>query len=102
MRPVNHRFIVPISMAITCLGLASAGPAVAARMDEGTSSMSMSSSSQSHAAHSAADRVNDSLRLVQQMKESPALSAVLQRARGVFIIPHYGKLRRWCAPGRVR
>jgi lipid-binding SYLF domain-containing protein len=89
MRPVNHRFIVPISAALACVGLASAIP-VGARASS-TDTSSMSSSSQSGAAHSAQDRVNDALGLVRQMKESPALAAVLRSAKGVFIIPHYGK-----------
>lgn len=37
------------------------------------------------------DRVSDSVSLVQQMKQDPALAAVLQQAKGIFIIPHYGR-----------
>jgi SH3 domain-containing YSC84-like protein 1 len=89
MRSVSYRFIVPAAAAIACLGLASAAPAFAAQGDSGSGSMS--SSAQSGPAHSAQDRVNDSLSLVQQMKRNPALAAVLQQAKGIFIIPHYGK-----------
>jgi SH3 domain-containing YSC84-like protein 1 len=89
MHPVNHRLIVPISAVIACVGLASAIPAVARPNSGGASSLS--SSSQSGAAHSAQDRVSDALGLVRQMKENPALAAVLRSAKGVFIIPHYGK-----------
>ena len=89
MHRVNHRLIVPISAAIACVGLAGAIPAVARPSSSGTSSLW--SSSQSGAAHSAQDRVSDALGLVRQMKENPDLAAVLRRARGVFIIPHYGK-----------
>ena len=39
----------------------------------------------------AQDRVGDSTRLIQQMKEDPNLAQLLSEARGVFIIPHYGK-----------
>jgi len=88
MRLTNLRFIVPISAAIACIGLASAVPARAA--DAGDTG-SMSSSSANSSAHSAQDRVNDALSLVQQMKQNPALAAVLHRAEGVFIIPHYGR-----------
>lgn len=82
MRLVNHRFLVPIAAAIAWLGLASAVPAVAGPRF---------SSSQSSTAHTAQDRVNDAVNLVQQMKENPVLGAVLHRAKGIFIIPHYGK-----------
>ncbi|HEX5460758.1 MAG TPA: lipid-binding SYLF domain-containing protein [Steroidobacteraceae bacterium] len=51
----------------------------------------MSSDSHSDAARSAQDRVTDAVTLVQQMKQNPALAAVLEQARGIFIIPHYGK-----------
>jgi SH3 domain-containing YSC84-like protein 1 len=39
----------------------------------------------------AQDRVDDSARLVHQMKQDPSLAQLLSEARGVFIIPHYGK-----------
>jgi len=41
--------------------------------------------------HSAQDRVNDAAKLVQQMERNPSLAAVLDQAKGVFIIPHYGR-----------
>lgn len=64
MRAVNHRLLVPISAAVDCVGLASAIPAAARPSSTDTSSMS--SSSQSGAAHPAQDRVNDALGLVRQ------------------------------------
>ena len=88
MRYTHQRFLVPLSAAVAAFGLATAAPVFAAQSMGGTSSMS---GSQSHAARSAQDRVSDSLNLVQQMKQNPALAAVLERARGIFIIPHYGK-----------
>lgn len=42
-------------------------------------------------ASSAQDRVKSAESLVQQMKQDPALAAVLQRAKGIFIIPQYGR-----------
>jgi lipid-binding SYLF domain-containing protein len=39
----------------------------------------------------AQDRVDDSARLVREMKQDPSLGQLLNEARGVFIIPHYGK-----------
>ena len=42
-------------------------------------------------ARSAQDRVSDAAKIVRQMDRNPSLAAVLQRAKGVFIIPHYGR-----------
>lgn len=43
-------------------------------------------------AHSRAqDRVEDSAHLINHMKQDPNLAQLLDEARGVFIIPHYGK-----------
>ncbi len=41
--------------------------------------------------HSAQDRVDDSAKIVNQMKQDPNLMQLLEQARGIFIIPHYGK-----------
>jgi lipid-binding SYLF domain-containing protein len=77
MRSVlHHRFLVPLSAAIAAVALASAAPAYAGHGDS---------------ARSAQDRVSDAASLVRQMKQDPALAALLQQARGVFIIPHYGR-----------
>jgi SH3 domain-containing YSC84-like protein 1 len=89
MRFETHRFIIPVSAAIAAVGLMSAVPAVAGQHDGGATSMS--SSTHSDSARSAQDRVSDSVSLVRQMKQDPALAAVLEQARGIFIIPHYGK-----------
>jgi SH3 domain-containing YSC84-like protein 1 len=43
------------------------------------------------AANDAQDRVNNSIAVVQQMKSEPATAALLAQARGVFVIPNYGK-----------
>jgi lipid-binding SYLF domain-containing protein len=67
----------------------SAVPAVANQHDGAMNSMS--SHSHSDTARSAQDRVSDAVSLVRQMKQDPALSGVLEKARGIFIIPHYGK-----------
>ena len=42
------------------------------------------------ALRTAQDRVNDATQLVHRMKQNPPLAELLERARGVFIIPHYG------------
>ncbi|MGH8319852.1 MAG: lipid-binding SYLF domain-containing protein [Steroidobacteraceae bacterium] len=78
MRFVTRRLMITISAAIAAVGLASTPVAFA--LGRGDSS-----------ARSAQDRVSDAVSLVQQMKQDPALAAVLQQATGVFIIPHYGR-----------
>jgi SH3 domain-containing YSC84-like protein 1 len=88
MRIANQRFWVLASAAIAAAALASTVPAVAGQRADDTASMS----SDSHGgANSAQDRVHDALGLVQQMKQNPSLAAVLRGAKGIFIIPHYGK-----------
>ena len=54
-------------------------------------STSSSSSSSNDSARTAEDRVSDSVKVIDQMKQDPQLSQVLSRAKGVFVIPHYGK-----------
>jgi lipid-binding SYLF domain-containing protein len=39
----------------------------------------------------AQDRIDDATGIVNQMKQDPNLTLLLDQARGVFIIPHYGK-----------
>jgi SH3 domain-containing YSC84-like protein 1 len=39
----------------------------------------------------AQDRIDDATGIVNQMKQDPNLTLLLAQARGVFIIPHYGK-----------
>jgi lipid-binding SYLF domain-containing protein len=73
MRANSSRFRISLSAVIAAMGLACTVPAFASRVD------------------SAQDRVNDASKIVRQMKRNPSLAAVLARAKGVFIIPHYGK-----------
>lgn len=89
MQLAIHRSIALTAAAIAAVGLASTIPAVAGPHGGGAGSMSWGS--HGHAAGSAQDRVSDAVGLVQQMKQDPALAAVLERAKGVFIVPHYGK-----------
>lgn len=91
MRLVTHRSIV----LIAAVGVMSAVPAVAAQPDG--SMNSTSSDSHSRDVQSAQDRVNDAVGLVQQMKQDPALAAVLQQAKGVFI-----RRARSCSAGRSK
>jgi len=43
------------------------------------------------AVNGAQERVNAATDVVQQMKQSPELSRLLEQAHGVFVVPHYGK-----------
>ena len=43
------------------------------------------------AARDAKDCVHDAVQTVDHMKQDPQLAKVLARAKGVFVIPHYGK-----------
>jgi len=45
----------------------------------------------SHAASSAESRVNAAVHVVEQMRRDPHLVRLLDQAKGIFIIPHYGK-----------
>jgi SH3 domain-containing YSC84-like protein 1 len=37
------------------------------------------------------DRINDAVRIVEQMKRDPHLGRLLEQSHGVFIVPHYAK-----------
>ncbi len=45
----------------------------------------------SNQANSAKSRVNAAVQVVDQMRRDPHLAQLLDRAKGIFIIPHYGK-----------
>jgi SH3 domain-containing YSC84-like protein 1 len=68
--------VTTIAAVIAAMGLAS-GPAFAGNSNS--------------AARSGQDRVNDAAKLVQKMERDPSLAAVLEQAKGVFVIPHYGR-----------
>jgi len=53
--------------------------------------VALSSSAVARDSHGAKDRVADSASIVNQMKQDPDLAHLLEQARGIFIIPHYGK-----------
>ncbi len=80
MRHAAQRLMAPLSAAIAALALASAVPAFAA-----------GPSSENDTARDAQGRVSDAVSVVKQMKLDAALAAVLQQAKGIFIIPHFGK-----------
>lgn len=43
-----------------------------------------------HADDRALDRVNDATKLVEKMKQDPALARMIDHAFGIFVVPHYG------------
>lgn len=84
--------LTSIPAALAAFGLAATVQAQA-ETHSGTHDTAMSSQHRHHgdAASDAKDRVRDAVKVVDQMKQDPALAALLQKAKGVFIIPHYGK-----------
>lgn len=92
MKHVSPLTSLPAVLAAVGLAGAALAP-VTVNAQNGTETGSSVSSHQhrSGAAHSAKDRVDDSARIIDQMKQNPRLASLLARAKGVFIIPHYGK-----------
>lgn len=85
--------LTSIPVAIAAFGLAATVQAQnnANETNGNASAMSSQHRHRSDAASDAKDRVQDSVKIVEQMKRDPALAALLHKAKGVFIIPHYGK-----------
>lgn len=92
MKHVFPSTALPAVLAAFGLAAAAFAP-VAAHAQNGTETgASVSHHQSSGPAHSARDRVRDSARIIEQMKQQdPQLASLLARAKGVFIIPHYGK-----------
>lgn len=86
--------LTALSAVLAAFGLAAAaiGPQVAHADDSGNTAASASvHHHRSNSARDAQDRVRDSVGIIDQMKQDPNLASLLDRAKGVFIIPHYGK-----------
>ncbi|MGH8220046.1 MAG: lipid-binding SYLF domain-containing protein [Steroidobacteraceae bacterium] len=92
MKHVSPITALPAALAAFGLAAAMLG-STPANAQHGTETGAGASMHRHHngAASSAKDRVEDSTRIVEQMKQNPRLAALLERAKGVFIIPHYGK-----------
>jgi SH3 domain-containing YSC84-like protein 1 len=85
---MRHRYL----SLLTALPLAAASFGVALSVeaqpaDTGTAS----ARHEDRYARDAQDRVNDAVNVVGRMKEDSNLASLLDEARGVFIIPHFGK-----------
>ena len=78
--------------SLAALGVMMAGgvEAVAATHDSNTT-MARPSSKPNDAARDAKDRVADAVQTVNQLKQDPQLARELSRAKGGFVIAHYGK-----------
>ncbi len=79
---------VPFLLA---LGVGTNVDAATTRTRTSTTQQTTTRDQQSGPAQSAQDRVNDAIGVIDQMKQDPQLTRVLERARGVFVVPHYGK-----------
>lgn len=92
---MKHVFpITSLPAVLAASGLAAAAMAPTVVNAQNSTQPSASASVHQHRsgpARSATDRVNDSVRIIEQMKQDPNVASLLQRAKGVFIIPHYGK-----------
>ena len=92
---MKHAFsLTSLPAVLAASGLAAAAMAPMAASAQNSTGSDTSASMHQHRsgpAHSATDRVNDSVRIIDQMKQDPNAASLLERAKGVFIIPHYGK-----------
>lgn len=92
MKHISALTSVPAVIASFGLAVAAFGPAVVHASDTGNAGASASvHQHRSSSARDAQDRVRDSVGIIDQMKQDPNLASLLERAKGVFIIPHYGK-----------
>jgi SH3 domain-containing YSC84-like protein 1 len=83
---MRHRYLSvlgAIPLAAAALGIA---PSVQAQpADTGTTRH------EDRYARDAQDRVNDAVNVIEKMKQDSDLASLLRDARGVFIVPHFGK-----------
>lgn len=92
MKHISAITVWPAGLAAFALAAATVGPTVAQAEPNGSTGASTSvHRHHGDAAHDAQDRVKDSVGIIDQMKQDPNLASLLSRAKGVFIIPHYGK-----------
>lgn len=81
-----------LSAALLAMGLLMAGGTAGyAATHDSNSTMARPSSKPNDAARDAKSRVSDAVRTVDQLKQDPQLARELARAKGVFVIAHYGK-----------
>ncbi len=88
MSQSSHRLLTTIPLALAVLGLGAAAQAQNATVPSDHSTMSRSAERE---ARDAQDRINGAIKVVDEMKQDPHLAQLLERARGVFVIPRFGK-----------
>lgn len=84
---MRHRYLSVLS----ALPMAAAALGVGLTVQSPAANAAETSRHEDRYARDAQDRVNDAVNVVEQMKQDPALAHLLRDARGVFIIPHFGK-----------
>jgi len=87
---LHNKYAVTIA-ALVAGTLLTAGKVDARPETSGSNAMTNSSAASSDTAHDSKERVSDARKTVERMKQDPQLAAELARAKGVFVIPHYGK-----------
>jgi SH3 domain-containing YSC84-like protein 1 len=79
------------AMAASTLMLASFGASTWAQTADKASGSSRSGSSASSAPEDTMQQINNATRVVKRMETDPQLQKLLQQAKGVFIVPQYGR-----------
>lgn len=88
MRHSGTSPLTAIPLALAALGLGAAAQAQTASVSSEPTTMSRSAG---HDASDAQDRINNAVKVVDEMQQDPHLARLLEQARGVFVIPHFGK-----------
>jgi SH3 domain-containing YSC84-like protein 1 len=88
MRHSSTSVLTAIPLALAAFGLGATVQAQNAIAGHEPTTMSRSAQAE---ARDAQDRVNNAAKVVHEMQQDPHLAHLLERARGVFVIPHFGK-----------
>lgn len=81
----------PTVVAACAFALASLGTAALAQATDSGSSASRSGSGMASAPDDIMQQINGATKVVKRMETDPQLQKLLQQARGVFIVPQYGR-----------
>ncbi|HYD63546.1 MAG TPA: lipid-binding SYLF domain-containing protein [Noviherbaspirillum sp.] len=88
----SHAIATACTLVLASLASASfAQSSTAPEAQSGSSAQTGSARSGSREADDAMKQVNDSVNVVKKMESDPEVRKLLQQAKGVFIIPHYGR-----------
>ncbi|MGB6451854.1 MAG: lipid-binding SYLF domain-containing protein [Steroidobacteraceae bacterium] len=88
MRHSSTPLLTAIPLALAAFGLGAAAQAQTASVSPEPTTMSRSAQAD---ASDAQDRVNNAVKVVNEMQQDTHLAHLLERARGVFVIPHFAK-----------